>query len=430
MNKFLNILQKELRELITLRMVLPFIVTMLVLSFVGRMVKGEMKRTQVTTTEVALADLDQTRVSEDVAQTLVAKNFAVIPLQSRSPDSMVREAEAQGIKVVLVIPRGFEEGLKTKKGGELQIYSIVKSLSFTETVRKSSIKTIIQAMNEKISNNYIREFGDSLDPEKIKNPVAAQEFVVLKGMIAAGNPETLLGIIMGLNVMIPVILMMLIIFAGQMVASSLGQEKENKTLETILTVPVSRVSIVAGKMLAAAILAFIFAGIYMIGFGDYMSSFTFSSPGAPSVSQIVGVTKSLSLSFSTTGYLLLGVNIFLTIVCALSLATLLALFAEDTKSAQAMLTPLMVSVLIPYFFTLFLDPGTVSLPLKIFIYLLPFSHTFFAFKFLLFGNIMPVVLGIVYLAVLSAVFIAAAARIFSSDRVLTMKMSFGRKRRR
>jgi ABC-2 type transport system permease protein len=142
----------------------------------------------------------------------------------------------------------------------------------------------------------------------------------------------------------------------------------------------------------------------------------------------VDASKSLSLSFSPTSYILLGLNIFLTIVCALSLATLLALFAEDTKGAQAMLTPLMVTVLIPYFFTLFLDPNSVSLPLKIFIYLLPFSHTFFAFKFLLFGNIQPVVLGIVYLALLSVVFIFAAARIFSSDRVLTMKMSFRRRK--
>ena len=430
MNKFLNILQKELRELITLRMVLPFIVTMLVLSFVGRMVKGEMKRTQVTTVEIGMADLDQTKASAEVTQTLVAKNFAVIPLQFQSPDSLIREAEPLQLKVVLVIPRGFEKGLKEKKGAELQIYSIVKSLSFAETFKKSSIKGLVQVMNDKIANDYIRELGDSLDPEKIKNPVATREFIVLKGMIAAGNPETLLGIIMGLNVMIPVVLMMLVIFAGQMVASSLGQEKENKTLETILTVPVSRVSIVAGKMLAAAILAFLFAGIYMIGFGDYMSSFTISAPGAPSMTQIMGASKSLSLSFSATSYLLLGLNIFLTIVCALSLATLLALFAEDTKGAQAMLTPLMVSVLIPYFFTLFLDPQTVSLPLKIFIYLLPFSHTFFAFKFLLFGNIQPVILGILYLAALSVVFIAAAARIFSSDRVLTMKMSFGRKRAR
>jgi ABC-2 type transport system permease protein len=153
MNKFLNILQKELRELITLRMILPFVATMLVLSFVGRMVKGEMKRTQVTTTEVGLVDLDRTRASNDIIETLVSKNFAAIPLSSRTPDSLVREAAAQSIKVVLVIPRGFEEGLKKKQGAELQIYSIVKSLSFTETVKKSSIKTLVQAMNEKISDD-------------------------------------------------------------------------------------------------------------------------------------------------------------------------------------------------------------------------------------------------------------------------------------
>jgi ABC-2 type transport system permease protein len=428
MNKFWNILKKELRELITPRMILPFVITMLVLSFVGRMVKGEMKRNQVTTLEVGLADFDHSAATAGIARTLVEKKFAAIPLRSVGIDSLIREAERLKLKVILVIPEGFERGLKAKRGAELQIYSIVKSLSFTESIQKSSIKSLVSMLNDQFSDAYIREFGDSLDPEKIKNPVAAREFVVLKGRVAAGNPETLLGIIMGLNVMVPVILMMLIIFAGQMVASSLGQEKENKTLETILTVPVSRVSIVAGKMLAAAILAFLFAGVYMVGFGDYMSSFTISAPGGPSMGQIMDASRSLTLSLNLTSYLLLGLNIFFTIVCALSLATLLALFAEDTKGAQAMLTPLMVTVLIPYFFTLFLDPQTVSLPLRIFIYLLPFSHTFFAFKFLLFGAVTPVILGIVYLAALSAIFILAAARIFSSDRVLTMKLSFRRKR--
>lgn len=426
MNKFLNILKKELRELITLRMILPFVVMILLLTMVGRMVGGEMKRSQ-SSLEIGVACADTSALADSLVQALVAGRCAVVPLEPAAPETVVSRAAELKLKIALIIPRDFERDIRQKRGARLQVYAILRSLSLSESVQKASIRRLIAILNDRIADSYIRELAAGLDPAAIKQPVQAEEFVVLRGRITPGEAEAMLSMIMGLNFMLPVVLMMLIIFAGQMVASSLGQEKENKTLETMLTVPVSRVSIVAGKMLAAAILALVLAALYMVSFGDYMSSFTASS-GGPSLTQIVAMSRNLNLSLGAGSYLLLGLNIFLTIVCALSLATLLALFAEDTKSAQAMLTPLMVIVLIPYFFSLFLDPRTVSLPLKIFINALPFSHTFFAFRYLLFGDFGPVLAGILYLAVLSVVLIAAAARIFSSDRILTMRLSFGRKR--
>jgi ABC-2 type transport system permease protein len=426
MSKFLNLLKKELRELITLRMIVPFIVMILLLTLVGRMVGGEMKRSQGSL-EIGVANNDPSALADSLIQALVAGRCAVVPLAPAAPETVIARAADLKLKIALIIPRDFERDIRQKRGARLQIYAILKSLSLSESVQKASIRRLISILNDRISDSYIRGFAGGLDPVTVKQPITADEFVVLRGKITPGEAEALIGMIMGLNFMLPVILMMLIIFAGQMVASSLGQEKENKTLETMLTVPVSRVSIVAAKMLAAAILALVLAGLYMVSFGDYMSSFTASS-GGPSLSQIVAMSRNLNLSLSAGSYLLLGVNIFLTIICALSLATLLALFAEDTKGAQAMLTPLMVIVLIPYFFSLFLDPRTVSLPLKIFINVLPFSHTFFAFRYLLFGDVVPVMAGILYLAALSLVLIIAAARIFSSDRILTMRLSFGRKR--
>ena len=45
--------------------------------------------------------------------------------------------------------------------------------------------------------------------------------------------------------------MMIIIYSSQMVISAIAMEKQNKTLETLLTVPISRTSIITAKMLAA-----------------------------------------------------------------------------------------------------------------------------------------------------------------------------------
>ncbi len=428
MNKFFNILKKELRELITLRMILPFVVMVILLSFVGRMIGGEMRRSRAAF-EIGLVSADSSALADSLIHSLVAGRYAVVPLAPAPVETVLARAGRLKLKLVIFIPPNFERGIRQQQGARLQIYTLLKSLSLGETAQKASINELIDLFNQRLSDSYLRGLAPSVEPAVIKQPVTAEEYVVLRGRIAAGNAAVLIGVIMSLNFMLPVILMMLIIFAGQMIASSLGQEKENKTLETMLTVPVARLSIVAGKMLAAAILALVLSSLYMISFGDYMSSFTASSSG-PSLSQLVTMSRSLNLSLTPLSYLLLGLNIFVTIICALAMATLLALFAEDAKSAQAMLTPLMVTVLIPYFFSLVLDPANVSLPLKIFINILPFSHTFFAFRFLLFGNFGPVLAGIVYLALLSLIMIIWSARIFASDRVLTMRLSFGRRRRR
>ncbi|MCK7481356.1 MAG: hypothetical protein M0C28_32330 [Candidatus Moduliflexus flocculans] len=71
---------------------------------------------------------------------------------------------------------------------------------------------------------------------------------------------------------------------------------------------------------------------------------------------------------------------------ALALAMILGVLAEDFRSAQNMIMPLMFMVMIPYFISLFADINTVSLPVKIFILAIPFSHPFLVSQNLYLGN--------------------------------------------
>jgi len=48
-------------------------------------------------------------------------------------------------------------------------------------------------------------------------------------------------------------------------------EQENKTLETLLSAPVNRRTIVAAKLVGAGLVALAFALVYMIGFRYYMN---------------------------------------------------------------------------------------------------------------------------------------------------------------
>ena len=75
---------------------------------------------------------------------------------------------------------------------------------------------------------------------------------------------------------------MIIIYSSQMVITTVAMEKQNKTLETLLTVPIKRTSIVTTKMLAAGIVGLASAVIYMFGFKSYMGGITGGALGQAS----------------------------------------------------------------------------------------------------------------------------------------------------
>ncbi|MEO0023503.1 MAG: ABC transporter permease, partial [candidate division WOR-3 bacterium] len=237
-----------------------------------------------------------------------------------------------------------------------------------------------------------------------------------------GSPEQAQGLLLGQTFLVPIILLLVIIYASQMIAASIGQEKENKTLETLLTVPVSRVLIVAGKMLGAAIAAVVISAVFMLAMGYYTTGFAEGRTEVPSA----GISG-LGLSLTTEGVVVLGITLFLAIMAALALATLLAVFSEDAKSAQANITPLMMLCLIPYFFVLMFDISTLSLPLRLLVLAIPFSYPFLVPQALIFGNYRLIIFGIVYTGLFAVILVLLAAWFFQGERVLTARLRLRRR---
>jgi ABC-2 type transport system permease protein len=426
MEKFLNIFQKEIKDLLTLRMILPFLMSIFLLFFIGRVMQSEVGKA-MRPIDIAVIDNDKTNSSRALIEGLKNTNNFISVLSAENDTQAVEIAKGQGLSMVMIIPEGYESNLKNKMNAEIKLYSIITSISIASSAQRANIRNFLKTINQEAGESFIKEINPELNLEMLREPIKVKEFVVLKDIIQPGSAAFVIAYISTQTVIVPVALLMLIIITGTMIASSIAQEKENKTLETILTVPVSRFTIVLAKMLAAVVLAICFALFFVLAMGSYMSSFSGIETSTPSGFQVSGT--GINLSLDTYSKILLGMSIFLSIVNALALATLLALFAQDVKDAQTTIMPLTIMILIPYFFALTFDPGTMSLGLKIFTFLIPFSHTFFAFKFLLLGQKIPVILGNLYLFLFAIVLLFIATKVFSSERILTMKFSFGKFRR-
>ena len=110
-------------------------------------------------------------------------------------------------------------------------------------------------------------------------------------------------------------------------------EKEEKTLETLLTTPVDRFAILMGKVSSTIIVAGVAAVTVLIGYNYMISSLSVGIAGVTSGSVDL---VALGLVPSVGGYALLGISLFFTLLSALALAVVMSAFSENVRGAQAL----------------------------------------------------------------------------------------------
>jgi ABC-2 type transport system permease protein len=153
-----------------------------------------------------------------------------------------------------------------------------------------------------------------------------------------------------------------------------------------------------------------------------MSAFQFDSGELPINLEEIG------LSITPVGFILLGISIFMAVLAALSLAMILAVFTQDVRSAQSLVSFTIMPLVFPAMILVFADINSLPTALKYVLLVLPFSHPTIAASAVALKDYGLVLGGIAYLAVFTLVVLYIAARMFSTERVITAKITFGRKK--
>jgi ABC-2 type transport system permease protein len=427
MKRFANLLKKEIKELVTKQLVISLVFTVVLFNFIGQVSKKEVQKAIGIQTISAL-DEDGSPGSQALIKGLESARFKVLDQSGKTKEQALATAKAGDSKLLLVIPKGFGDSLTELKPSEIETYSFMRSFSLIGARGQIVVQSVISALNEAVSDNFLAQRLPGVDPASLKKPIRSKDFVVVKDHVAEGSANMVAGLISQQSMLIPIVLMMIVIYSSQMVISAVALEKQNKTLETLLTVPIKRTSIITAKMLAAGLVGLISAGVYMLGFQGFVGGIGEEAAKAGAQAGGAALMQKLGLTFSTGGYAILGLSIFLAILVALAVAMILGVLAEDFRSAQNMIMPLMFMVMIPYFVSLFADMNTISLPLKIFILAIPFTHPFLVSQNLYLGNYGMIAAGLGYMLIVFVVLVIYAAKIFSTDKILTMKLRFGKKK--
>ncbi len=425
MKKFFVLLSKELKELLTPQMILPLVISILIFAFIGQIVGTESKKISREKTFIGVVDQSKSPITKTVFKMLEEQDFKLRYYDS-APEIALKQEKEKGGAYLIVIPADFEEKLFEGKQATVRIYSSLSSFSFMSIEKIQKIRAVLTSLNEIVSTSLMEEIvktaGSNHKIEFLKNPVKLEEFVEIGRIKTKGNPETVIAFVSAQGTFIPIIMTVVIVISSQAVATAIAAEKENKTLETLLTTPVSRKAIALSKMMASGLIALFAAVLYLFGFRYYMNSLNMAPANTQMQIKISELPLQSFLKLSVFDYFLLGLLIFMSILVALAIAIILGAFTDSVKSVQAVITPLMVMVLIPYMLVLFVDINNISSPLKAIVYAIPFSHTFLAMQNLFFSKYQIIMFGILYQFMLFLILFTFVNRIFNSDRILTMKL--------
>ncbi len=436
MSHLSNIVKKELKELLTPGSVISVLAMVFLFAMLGGLIGGEVEKAKVLPAiavvddgngEVTLPDGTQwslydtmvTIYSGSVPDGKSVDDYIIRLSSTTTSDGSIDREDLQskmrdnGITSAIIVPDTFAESIANKKQASLEQMYIYAAEGMFGSSPSMVASNVVTSLNSLLSYALLSGVVGSDQYSFYNNPIKTSTGTMVNGNYVENvTPSAISSQVSSQTMMVPLVIMIIIMMVGSIVISSMGSEKENKTLETLLTLPIKRTTIVTGKIIAAAIVGLVYGLAYMIGMSFYMNALTSEITSGVNLSDI-------GLGFEGTDYIFLLVSMFLSIVCALGICMILGAFAKNYKSAQTMTMPLSILAMIPAFIIMFSGWYGSAAVIQGILFVIPFSHPMIAMQALMYNDYALVLSGIAYMAVFAVITIAITVRLYNSDILIT-----------
>lgn len=425
MNNLFALIVKEIKELVRDPKILIGVILMPIIIFPimgsAMQISQESVQRAIIGASFAVYTDDDGFVTDALLDYLYSNN-TVIPIEAENLQDALIQFQNTDSNALIHIPKGYHENLTLGQKGTLRVYANLKKLNIAETSSTNTVSGLINVYNYYFSLNKIQTLIDKTDsnavPEAIRSPIRISYASILKGNVLEIPPSAILNLVMSQSIMLPILVMIMVLFAIQMAATSIALEKEQKTLEILMTLPVSRLTILGGKLSGSIVIALAGSVSYLIGFSSYMNAaFSF-------VPQTTSITlESIDLGITPLGLLLVGIVVFVTLISALAMAISIAVFADTVRSAQSFTGVLSIPIIFPSMILMLSDIDMLPQSVQWGLLIIPYTHTIIASKAAFMGNYFIVVRSIVFISIWTIALLYIAARIFSTEKIITAQFS-------
>lgn len=429
---------KEFKDLIRdPRIWIPFIISALIMPIMGLVIAFPMKSAieeSLSGLKVGIVNLDKGREAVGLINFLGGSGVKVIdltPYFSNTSNNnliindlvkLVKERKVN-VDAVMIFPRAFTSRLAMKSKVPLVLFCLVREVSIFGSPKVYRITSLVE---EYLRSRMLK--GSSLNPNVIMNPVNLTSITYLegKGILLRGDPQVVLSSLGFSAFFLPLILMIISVSVIQMAATSTAVENEERTLETLLTFPLSKFDVLLSKLLGSFGVSLIGSVLNLIGFVAYLYIFSIAIPSQTGFS--VNLT-SLLISGKDLAYLI--VSLLATLFFMAALGVIVGALSSDVRIAGSIVGPLAMAVFIPGYFISFANLSSLSPALRALMYSLPLTQPIALAKKAVTESLplhTPIYL-MISLA-FSVAIVALTARIFSLETLSSLQRRLSRLRRR
>ena len=413
------LVSKELRELLSEKTILIGVVLMPLVIFplIGfSMAPVNMREGDAGPgAAVLVVDQDGGKYAALFVEALRKTGFNPQPIQLQN-DNLLQLIENSGASAAVIIPQGFSTQLEQKNKPTVKLFLKLASSSIVEFERIGSMRDRFYAAVSLMGEALASEEGVAVSFYKAPIDLSG-EVVYRDQIISETDAGQLFQQFFASTLLIPIALTLVVTTSGTIAATSIGLEKEAKTLEMLLTYPIGRSSILASKLLGSTVVALLGTASLMTGLVFYFSRLT----------AFAGM--SITLSLSPLNLVLLMVVLFFALVTTLGLGVLAGVLAGDVRGSQQLAGLIQLPlILLPLL--LFLSGGIQSLqqPLATIILIIPFTHLMLAIQAILESSYLNILLHVGVMVAWTVAIIGLAAFLFRGERLLTMRVKLVRRK--
>mgnify|MGYP000132519892 CR=1 FL=1 len=424
MSHLTDLIKKEVRDLLREPHILIFAILLPAVMYIvmGVVITGAMESAleQATTTgtKVAVINFDK-----GIFSILFIKFLEQMPqsnvtiLNTTNIHAALKFLEGQNIRTLIIIPKDFSNNISSGTPTYIRSISIIKELSLSSIMGANIISGVIQAFSKTLLTTIVKEFNIQMKPEFIIQPIKSISDVYIRNKFI---PSEILSNAFGMIFSIVFVPLIVIGYIASISATSMGIEKEEKTLEVLLTLPVNRIEILISKLTGSFIISLLASVSAGIGFWFYITKIM-SVKTKPLISEIAessitsrGLFEIVSLNELT----LIIPALLLTILLVAVIGFIAGALSQNVRSAQSIAGFIWIPLFLVIFPLAYLELASLDLTSKMIIAIIPFSSPIIAIK-VMFSNEYYVLMAsllatVAYLVIL----LFLATKLLSSERLL------------
>lgn len=390
--------------------IIPLVLTAVLYSVLGHGLVQQIEQAVKGSSVIAVIDMDKSNESRQFTEFLQSIGLVVKKIDVENGNEInLHFIKGLDTKILYVVPEGFGHNLSSFVTSRVYAYIKLDSLTIGESGIMEAANRYLELFNRYLITKLARERG--IPEEFMTKTLDRSVYGVLVDKVVENPGKVLMLATVG-GIFVPLIVFTLIMFAAQLVATSIAVEKEEKMFETLLSLPISRMKVIGSKLFVSILIS----GVYMVSYAFLLFGLFLSNI----YSTILGVGMDMVfIPGSVVLYMLAniaGLTLFM-----VSIALLLGLLAEDVRTAQTIVGNIAGPTIVLIYVPMFVDVIS-NQTLKLALSLTPIANTVLLPKLVIVQDSLPLAIASVSNLVYGLAIFMVIKKVVNSEIVFTLKL--------